>query len=162
MNSMAPSSRPTKAPTRAELVETFFDRLVALKRRITAAVPPAVTEAMAAVTPHQVDALCLMDATENGMTMNEVARAGGCALSSATALVDRLVNHELAERRPDPHDRRIVRIAPTPRAKELIASSRSSKRAVGLSLLTPLSNAEIGQLVGLLGKIVDAEEHTNE
>ena len=157
MTSVAPTSKSAKAPTRAELVEAFFDRLVALKRKVTAAVPPEVSEAMAAVTPHQVDALCLMDGTDVGMTMNELARAQGCALSSATALVDRLVSQELAERHPDPNDRRIVRIAPTQRAKALIVSSRASKRELGLALLEPLSDAEIGDLVALLTKIAPKE-----
>ncbi len=50
-------------------------------------------------------------------TMGELARALGVSLSSATGLVDRLVERRLVERAAYPRDRRVVRVELAPAGK---------------------------------------------
>src|SRR5581483_234901 len=105
------SAVPAPSPAnRDELIEEFSHLLGALKRSVTSAMPAEVREQMAGATPHQLEALSLVAGTDSGLTMNEIARHQNCALSTATALVDRLERQALVERRDDPDDRRVVRI----------------------------------------------------
>jgi DNA-binding MarR family transcriptional regulator len=53
------------------------------------------------------------------MTMGEISEALNVPLSTATRMVDSLVEHGYAERLPDPQDRRIVRVALTENGKQV-------------------------------------------
>ena len=143
------------APTRAELVEEFAHLLGRLKRRVTAGIPHEVQEQMAGATPHQIDALMTLASSESGLNMNEIAKQQNCALSTATALVDRLEKQGLVERHDDPGDRRVVRIVATDQARTFVACAMEGKRGMATKLLEPLNDREVNQLVTLLTKITD-------
>ena len=75
--------------------------------------------------------------------MNEVARMQQCALSSASALVDRMIRLGFAERRNDPEDRRIIRIVPTPLGEQMLLRFDEARQAVALEALAPLSDQDL-------------------
>ena len=56
---------------------------------------------------------------EGDLSMNALGEAIEVAGSTATRMVDQLVKKGLVDRRPDPEDRRIVRVTLTPRGREL-------------------------------------------
>lgn len=56
---------------------------------------------------------------KNNLTMGELSSALSVPLSTATGMVDWLVNDGYAQRLPDPEDRRIVRVALTDSGREL-------------------------------------------
>ena len=136
------------------------ERLVALvpllRHRFFSGFPDDLREQMSSVTPHQVEALCHLTGA-GALTMHELAEAQGCAMSTATALADRLLKQKLAERVPDASDRRLVRLVPTARARALTDRFAASKRAAALAAVTPLSDEELATLVDLLVKIAGQE-----
>src|SRR5207244_10321400 len=68
------------------------------------------------VTQHQIEVLQTL-ARRGRVTMHELAALLGVGPSSATQLVDRLINRQLVERHTDPADRRLVWIVAPPRAE---------------------------------------------
>jgi DNA-binding MarR family transcriptional regulator len=143
--------------TREELADELFALFPALRRRFQAGLPEDLSSEICTVTPHQLEALHLLahhdaDRLAAGHTMNELARAQGCALSSATALVDRLIRQGLAERISDPEDRRVVRIAPTARGRELTRRFAEAKRRIAMTAFEALADDELRTLIRLLRK----------
>ncbi|MFN2568997.1 MAG: MarR family winged helix-turn-helix transcriptional regulator [Candidatus Dormibacteria bacterium] len=133
-------------------MDRFLALMPRLRRRFEAHLPPDVRAELATVTPHQVEALCHL-VREGGATMHELARSQGCGMSSATSLADRLHRQSLAERAPDPGDRRVVRLLPTPRAAALIDSFQASRREAAIDALGALSDSEVDQLITLLDMV---------
>jgi DNA-binding MarR family transcriptional regulator len=143
---------------RDELADALFGYIGGLKRRLMASVPDELKGEFGAVTWHQVGALEQLRAamrTSSGATMNEVARMQQCALSSASALVDRMIRLGFAERRSDPEDRRIIRIVPTPLGEQMLVRFDEARKAVALEALAPLSDQDLETLVRLMSTIVD-------
>ena len=125
-----PSPDKIFSERRDELAHLLFDYIGGLKRRLMASVPEELKDEFGAVTWHQSSALEQLRAateTSSGATMNEIARMQQCALSSASALVDRVIRLGFAERRNDPEDRRIIHIVPTQLGLQML--DRSSRRA---------------------------------
>src|SRR4029077_5271890 len=103
----AAASSPKVTTRRDELADALFGYIGGLKRRLMASVPEELKGEFGAVTWHQVGALEQLRAamgTSSGATMNEIARMNQCALSSASALVDRMIRLGFAERLSDPED----------------------------------------------------------
>jgi len=138
---------------REVLLDQFTGLLGRLKKRVAAGMPQEWREQMEGATQHQIEALFQLAQSPDGMTMNDLAKQQSCALSSATALVDRLVQQGLAERHDDPNDRRVVRIVASDRAQSCLALANKGKRHLATELLAPLNNSEVRQLVTLLAKI---------
>ena len=151
----------TITPRRDELADLLFGYIGGLKRRLMASVPEELKGEFGAVTWHQVGALEQLRAateTSSGATMNEIARMQQCALSSASALVDRVIRLGFAERLNDPDDRRIIHIVPTKLGLQMLDRFDEARKAVALDALACLSDADLEKLVGLMGKIVDWPE----
>ena len=142
---------------RQALADAFLSFLPRLRRRIERRLPEDMREELATVTAHQLEALVWM-ARSGGVTMNDLARAQNVALSSCTALADRLVRQGLAERRSDPNDRRIVRLVPTERAMVFVERFSAAKRSSALDVLTALDDEEAAAFVRLVGKLAGEEE----
>ncbi len=137
---------------RDELAEALFGYIGGLKRRLMASVPDELRGEFGAVTWHQVGALEQLRAamqTSSGATMNEIARMQQCALSSASALVDRMIRLGFAERRNDPEDRRIIHIVPTALGEQMLEKFDDARKTVALKALAPLSDADLETLVEL-------------
>ncbi len=153
------SSQPTTR--RDELADALFGYIGGLKRRLMASVPEELKGEFGAVTWHQVGALEQLRAamsTSAGATMNEIARMQQCALSSASALVDRMIRLGFAERRSDPEDRRIIHIVPTPLGEQMLDRFDEARKAVAVEALASLSDDDLETLVALMAKIVDWPE----
>lgn len=137
---------------RQELAEAFLDLLPRLRRRIQARLPRDLREELAAVTPHQLEALMAITGC-GGLGMNDLARIQQVSLSSCTALADRLVRQGLVERANHPGDRRIVRLVPTERGRDFVARFRAAKRAWAVAALSALDDEELVTFVALVRKI---------
>ena len=149
----------TASDRRDELAHLLFDYIGGLKRRLMASVPEELKDEFGAVTWHQLGALEQLRAateTSSGATMNEIARMQQCALSSASALVDRVIRLGFAERLSDPEDRRIIHIVPTSLGLEILARFEASRKVAALEALAPLNDDDLERLVELMGRIVDA------
>jgi DNA-binding MarR family transcriptional regulator len=146
---------------RDELAEALFGYIGGLKRRLMASVPEELKDEFGAVTWHQVGALEQLRAamtTSSGATMNEIARMQQCALSSASALVDRMIRLGFAERRSDPADRRIIHIIPSKLGEAMLGRFDEARKTVALEALAPLSDDDLETLVRLMSAVVDWPE----
>jgi DNA-binding MarR family transcriptional regulator len=147
-----------KTTDREVLLDQFTGLLGRLKKRVAAGMPQEWREQMSGATQHQMEALFLLSQSPDGMTMNDLAKQQSCALSTATALVDRLVQQGLAERHDDPSDRRVVRIVASESAQSCLALAQEGKHHLATELLAPLNDSEVRQLVTLLTKITTDKE----
>ncbi len=155
------SGSSTGNARRDELADLLFGYIGGLKRRLMASVPDELKGEFGGVTWHQVGALEQLRAateTSSGATMNEIARMQQCALSSASALVDRMIRLGFAERLSDVDDRRIIHIVPTQLGLQMLDRFDEARKAVSLEALAPLSDEDLEQLVRLMAKIVDWPE----
>lgn len=158
------STLGTTGRTRREMAGELVALIPQLKRRFQATLPAQLNEKLGPATTHQLEALHLLHLTvaaaddRTGATMNELARRQGCALSTATALADRLLRQGLAERIQDTADRRVVRIAPTVKGEELCARFAEVRRDLALRAVAALSDEEMATLIGLMRKVAAVEE----
>lgn len=104
------------------------------------------------VTLHQLGALRQLEA--GPLAMHELARRLGVGASSATQLVDRLMNHGLVERIPDPGDRRLLRVSLTPSAAQAVKEFKEHRRHQLTALLAPLTDAELQTFVDLAERML--------
>jgi len=154
-----------RGASRADLIDRLLELMPRARRQFQASLPEDVSTELANVTPHQFEALHILHRLRDGgeapmgPTMNELARHQRCALSTATALVDRLIRQGLADRVSDPEDRRVVHIVPTERGDGLLRRFTSTKHAMMVELLAPLSDAELTTLLRLLDKVAAATAH---
>ena len=86
--------------------------------------------------------------------MSELARHLMISPSSATELVDRLVERGWVERQPDPGDRRAVVISLSAKASRQADEVNQMLHAGVASLLLQLDEPELAGLVGLLRQLV--------
>ena len=88
--------------------EQLVDRFVQLFEAIYAGMCPSPTNEWwdMELTMPQLKALVLL--YQGPHRMSDVASYLGTSLSSATSMMDRLVEKDLIDRAPDPHDRRVV------------------------------------------------------
>jgi DNA-binding MarR family transcriptional regulator len=119
-----------------------------LLRRLVVTLPSEV-QGVARVTPEQFSVLDrLLDG--GPVSMKELAAARGVALNTATSLVDRLVAGGLVERRGDPDDRRVVRVAVTERGRVLVERLRTAREAVMRRLFDDLGDEEIDRVLAAM------------
>jgi DNA-binding MarR family transcriptional regulator len=140
---------------RAELADDLVAAFGVFVRRFRAAIPEALGTKLGA-TAHQLETLHMLhharESGSKGITMNELARLQGCALSSASALADRLLREGLVERVHDADDRRVVRLVPTAKGDAYGCHFAEVKRCAALQSLSHLSVDEMETLVALLRK----------
>ena len=87
-------------------------------------------------------------------TMGELSSGLSVPLSTATRIVDWLVDKHYVQRLPDPDDRRVVRIALTGFGEELHQAMDGYIRRRLQQILSCLTSAERATLLGLVGKVV--------
>ena len=92
--------------------------------------------------------------------MGELSEALSVPLSTATRVVNTLVASGYAHRFSDPQDRRVVRVAFTPRGRKLykFIESRITERVHKIA--SHLSREEIADLMRLLNKVAGATMET--
>jgi DNA-binding MarR family transcriptional regulator len=142
------SARPARS--RAELIERFLELQPRIRRWFTRVIPADLHVEMGAITVQQMHALHTI-ARRGAVTMGELA---GCldaaSLSSATQMSDRLVKLGLVERLSDPADRRLVRVAMSPRGRDLLRRREAAWREGVGRALEGLTDEECATLVRLL------------
>lgn len=112
-----------------EQIEHLRRALTMVMRNVITSVPPPPS--MAKLPMMQFKCLQLVIEREGGKLV-DIAQALGVALPSASRLVERLVRQGLVERKPDPYDRRAVRLTLTDRSREA-ASQLHTERLAHLS-----------------------------
>jgi DNA-binding MarR family transcriptional regulator len=142
----------------AQLIEV----LPHLFRRLVISLPSEV-EGLAKVTPEQFDVLThILD--RGSLSMSELAAARNVALNTATSLVDRLVLAGLVERRGDPGDRRVVRVAVTAQGQTLVERLRTIRRAAMRRLLDDLGEDDVQRILAAmpaLARLADLKAPTS-
>ena len=91
-----------------------------------------------------------------GMSMGDMARGMGCDPSYVTALVDDLDTRGLAQREPDPTDRRVKIVVLTTKGRKL-AEEIHAVMSVPPASFSALTNPELRQLRDLLDKVIAAD-----
>ncbi|MFB9571770.1 MULTISPECIES: MarR family winged helix-turn-helix transcriptional regulator [Streptomyces] len=94
-------------------------------------------------------------ATVEGARQRELADRLGYDPSAIVSLLDDLQRLELAERKPDPSDRRNRIVVLTAAGRELLRDSEQDGAQVTDALLAPLSTEERGTLHALLLRIAE-------
>ncbi len=92
------------------------------------------------------------------MTMGELSRTLDVPLSTATRIVDWLVNTNFVERRHDPLDRRIVHVGLTESGNNMLRIHGDFMRKRIEKVLRHFSEDERQNLIGLMHKLVVALE----
>jgi DNA-binding MarR family transcriptional regulator len=88
------------------------------------------------------------------LSLAELGRLLVCETGSPSRLVDALVQRGLVARTPSPQDRRVVSLALTEAGREARAASAGSAD-VRDAITSRLTDQEIGQLSGLLRKLIE-------
>ena len=86
-----------------------------------------------------------------GMTAGTLAGRLGVRPSTVTGIVDRLVRHELVERRADLEDRRVVRNMLTARGAEVVTDISRAGRMFVTNILDRLPDQSLVDLQRVLG-----------
>ena len=95
-------------------------------------------------------------------TMNEFAAEMRLHGTTMTRMVDALIDKGLVERRPDPEDRRIVRVALSPAGQEMVGKLQESKRRLLSSALADFSAGEQGMILKALERMAEVLEKLSE
>ena len=92
-------------------------------------------------------------------TMREVAHHLHITPPSATSLIDALVKTQNLARAPDPHDRRIIRLALTTKGERVLARGLERKRNGMKQIFSSLNEEEQRQLTQIIKKILHTHIH---
>lgn len=109
------------------------------------------------VTMPQFKTLVLIYGSENGsQRMGQLASSLGVAMSTATGIVDRLVEQGLLVRQEDPEDRRLVVVRLTDRGRETMERPHRVSQQRMLSILDRLSTADLRLVARAMAVLHDA------
>lgn len=140
---------------RSALVERFLELQPVLSRRLGACLTPELREQLGSITIHQMQVV--MRLKPGPLTMRELARDLDISESATTAAADRLVRQGLAERRADPADRRVVRLALSERARAFTEKFLQARRDQVHQAFKVLSDAQVSAFVDVLETLVEGE-----
>ncbi len=89
----------------------------------------------------------------DGQHASELARAVGRAATSFTPILDKLQHKELIERRPDPADRRAVRIYLTSKAQKNRAKVEESSKQIDARIKKLVQNGDFKTFQNVLASL---------
>lgn len=92
------------------------------------------------------------------VSMGELSRSLDVPLSTATRIVDWLVQGGYADRLPDPQDRRVVRVGLTQVGRQIYQTGNAMMQAKLEKWLGSFTTEECQTLIRLLSKLVDTME----
>ena len=101
----------------------------------------------------------LLSQNQEPITMSELSSTLNVPMSTATRIVDGLVKNNMAERIPDPKDRRIVRVRMSKTGRELYQMGMAYIRQRSEKLLKGFTAEEQKELLRLMNKLLDALLH---
>lgn len=127
--------------------EELVDRFVQLLEAIYAGMCPSPTNEWwdMEFTMPQLKALVLL--YQGPHRMSDIAAHLGTSLSSATSMMDRLVEKDLIDRAPDHHDRRVVTCRLTSHGQEEMERFWSVSRMRNLELARDLTDEELQAMI---------------
>ncbi len=128
---------------REQLTERFVELVEQINQSMHCVPPEGWSDLE--LTISQIRALALL--FQGPQRMGNIAAFLGSILSSATSLIDRLVEKGLVERMPDPSDRRVVVCALTPQGQEAIEQFWRIGRIRITELAERLAPAELRDVV---------------
>jgi DNA-binding MarR family transcriptional regulator len=134
-------------PGREQIIETIADTLPEIMRRIIESRP--LHQGEFDITLAQMRAMGAIG-SQGACTMGELAGRLGISLSAATGLADRMVQQGLIERKPDPQDRRIVRVEVSKSGRRAHASMHKEKQRLMAAALGKLSHGELERMADSL------------
>ncbi len=92
-------------------------------------------------------------ARHGGVTMTDFSEMLGVPVSTATRMVERLIDKGLAVRSRIEDDRRVVRVDLSEEGKKLDQIFAAKRREMGRTMLAPLSHGEREMFLELMNKI---------
>jgi DNA-binding MarR family transcriptional regulator len=102
---------------------------------------------------------CLFAVSENeGAKMHELCQRLEVKLPACSQIVDRLVKRDLLERRADPTDRRVVRLALTERSRQILADARAVRDARMRATAANIDAAAMQKVIEGLSLLAEAAE----
>ncbi|MFV0257650.1 MAG: MarR family winged helix-turn-helix transcriptional regulator [Acidimicrobiales bacterium] len=106
------------------------------------------------LNPHQVRAMrVIQGGGDDGIRPTVMARRLMITPRSATEVIDALVAKGLAERGPDPADRRAVRVTLSPDGRELVRSAEAARTKAHTEVFSCLTETEQATLRTLLTRV---------
>ncbi len=106
--------------------------------------------------------LILLAQSEKPATMSELSTELNVPMSTATRIVDWLVQGDMVERVNDPNDRRVVRVGMSENGRALYETGMTYNRQRMEKLLISFSSDEQTQLLKLMNKLFDSLVSENE
>lgn len=103
------------------------------------------------LTVHQLEALEALE--RDSLTMRELCVQLAITESAGTALSDRLIAREMVTREADPADRRVIRLALTDRAREIVGRFRELKSRRLAEVLSALDVDDLAALVRIYEEV---------
>jgi len=100
--------------------------------------------------------LMLVSQNVEPLTMSELSSELNVPMSTATRIVDGLVQGGMVERVPDPNDRRVVRVQMSQNGRELYELGMAYGKQRIAKLLKDFTAEEQEQLLKLMSKLFDA------
>lgn len=98
----------------------------------------------------------ILERSRTPPTMGELSTELGIPLSSATRIVDGLVNGNFIERIPDESDRRVVRVQMTGTGREIYQAAMEFNKQRIVHMLSKFTLEEQTQLLYLMNKLFDS------
>jgi len=91
------------------------------------------------------------------LTMSKLAKGLGIGLSTATGIVDRMIEKKLVKRERNHGDRRIVRVALTEKGKKIALAYQKQRKEALEKMLNVLSPQEQQSFILILEKIAGTQ-----
>jgi DNA-binding MarR family transcriptional regulator len=148
--------RRSGAARREELVSRIVELAPAMRRAFDVRPRAEERTTWLPLTGHQLDALAALDAAS--LTMRELCDRLDITESAGTALSDRLVARGMVTRQADPADRRVVRLALSDTARQMVDGYRRSKQDRIARTLSALDDDDLAALVRIYETVVAASE----
>jgi MarR family transcriptional regulator, organic hydroperoxide resistance regulator len=125
-------------PTQEEIITLAYQIARQMRKEVGG---PLADKLREKISSYQIHALYTL--TQRSATMGELAEEMNISLPSATSLVDRLVKSGWVERRPDPKDRRIIRLSITEHGDKLCQTMKQERYKEFKFLLDTMPPADV-------------------
>ncbi len=99
---------------------------------------------------------------EEGLMMSDLGKRLDISLSTATGIIDRLIEKKLVKRERNGGDRRVVRVVLTDKGKKTNLTYQKQKKELFGRMLGTLDPEEQGELIKILEKISGAIKQNGE
>ncbi len=173
---MKRNSHPDPLRAQVQTMRQIWQELLKVQGPLSAALPADLARARAKSGAHESEhargvgdyhlhaffrLAAVFGQYQRPLTMGEISDALRVPLSSATRMVDVLVEQGYAERLPDPQDRRVVRVAPTATGRQMYELFQQFFNERMYEFLTHFSPTERKQLLKLFAKAITVLREMN-